>query len=89
MVLMVVIGVLSDRSSTAEGAGQRSGRRRSPDTTSLPRYNALRIVRVMADVEDQSWEYTLGRISERTENIEKRLTRHRPRYRVLHVSHLG
>ena len=29
----------------------------------------------MAVAEDKSWEYTLGRIDERTENIEKRLTR--------------
>lgn len=29
----------------------------------------------MAAAEDKSWEYTLGRIDERTENIEKRLTR--------------
>lgn len=29
----------------------------------------------MAAAEDTSWEYTLGRIDERTENIEKRLTR--------------
>ena len=36
---------------------------------------ALRIVSVMAAAEDKSWEYTLGRIDERTENIEKRLTR--------------
>ena len=36
---------------------------------------ALRIVRTMATAEDKSWEYTLGRIDERTENIEKRLTR--------------
>ena len=41
----------------------------------LPLYNALRIVFVMATAEDTSWEYTLGHIDERTENIEKRLTR--------------
>ena len=41
----------------------------------MPRRNALRIVFVMAAAEDTSWEYTLGRIDERTENIEKRLTR--------------
>ena len=29
----------------------------------------------MNTAEDRSWEYTLGRIDERTENIEKRLTR--------------
>ena len=29
----------------------------------------------MAVAKDKSWEYTLGRINERTENIEKRLTR--------------
>ena len=29
----------------------------------------------MAAAEDTSWEYTLGRIDERTEHIEKRLTR--------------
>ena len=29
----------------------------------------------MAAAEDKSWEYTLDRIDERTENIEKRLTR--------------
>ncbi len=29
----------------------------------------------MAVAEEKSWEYTLGRIDERTENIEKRLTR--------------
>ena len=29
----------------------------------------------MNAAEDKSWEYTLGRIDERTENIEKRLTR--------------
>ncbi len=29
----------------------------------------------MAAAEDKSWEYTLGRIDERTENIEKHLTR--------------
>ncbi len=29
----------------------------------------------MAVAEDKSWEYTLGRIDERTENIERRLTR--------------
>ena len=29
----------------------------------------------MAVAEDKYWEYTLGRIDERTENIEKRLTR--------------
>ena len=29
----------------------------------------------MATAEDKSWECTLGRIDERTENIEKRLTR--------------
>ena len=28
----------------------------------------------MAVAEEKSWEYTLGRIDERTENIEKRLT---------------
>lgn len=36
---------------------------------------ALPIVPAMAAAEDKSWEYTLGRIDERTENIEKRLTR--------------
>ena len=41
----------------------------------LPPYTALRIVFVMAAAEDKSWEYTLGRIDERTENIERRLTR--------------
>ena len=29
----------------------------------------------MNTAEDRSWEYTMGRIDERTENIEKRLTR--------------
>ena len=29
----------------------------------------------MNAAEDKSWEYILGRIDERTENIEKRLTR--------------
>lgn len=29
----------------------------------------------MNTAEDRSWKYTLGRIDERTENIEKRLTR--------------
>ena len=29
----------------------------------------------MAAAEDKSWEYTLSRIDERTENIERRLTR--------------
>ena len=32
----------------------------------------------MNTAEDRSWEYTLGRIDERTENIEKRLTRVEP-----------
>ncbi len=41
----------------------------------MPLYTTLRIVFVMAVAEDKSWEYTLGRIDERTENIEKRLTR--------------
>ena len=41
----------------------------------MPRRNALRIAFGMAAAEDTSWEYTLGRIDERTENIEKRLTR--------------
>ncbi len=29
----------------------------------------------MVAAEDKSWEYILGRIDERTENIERRLTR--------------
>ena len=41
----------------------------------MPRRKVLRIVRSMAAAEDTSWEYTLGRIDERTEHIEKRLTR--------------
>ena len=41
----------------------------------LPHRNVLRIVRSMAAAEDTSWAYTLGRIDERTEHIEKRLTR--------------
>ena len=41
----------------------------------MSHHPALRIVLVMAAAEDKSWEYTLGRIDERTENIEKRLTR--------------
>ena len=41
----------------------------------MPYHIALHIVPNMATTEDKSWEYTLGRIDERTENIEKRLTR--------------
>ena len=37
--------------------------------------HTLRIVWAVATAEDTSWEYMLGRIDERTENIEKRLTR--------------
>ena len=38
-----------------------------------PRF--VKRVAAMNTAEDRSWEYTLGRIDERTENIEKRLTR--------------
>ena len=31
------------------------------------------LIRRMAAAEDKSWEYTLGRIDERTENLERRL----------------
>ena len=31
------------------------------------------LIRHMAAAEDTSWEYTLGRIDERTENLEKRV----------------
>ena len=41
----------------------------------MPPYTALRTVFVMTAAENTSWAYTLGRIDERTENIEKRLTR--------------
>ena len=47
----------------------------SEPSISLPPYTALRTVFVMTAAENTSWAYILGRIDERTENIEKRLTR--------------
>ncbi len=44
------------------------------DTNPLSHRKVLRIVRSMAAAENTSWAYTLSRIDERTEHIEKRLT---------------
>ena len=39
----------------------------------LTRETGFELIRHMAAAEDKSWEYTLGRIDERTENLEQRI----------------
>ena len=39
----------------------------------LTRETGFELIRHMAAAEDTSWEYTSGRIDERTENLEKRI----------------
>ena len=39
----------------------------------LTRETGFELIRPMAAAEDKSWEYTLGRIDERTENLEQRI----------------
>ena len=41
----------------------------------LTRETGFELIPSMAAAEDKGWEYTLGRIDERTENLEKRLDR--------------